>query len=144
MRLVLDTNVVVSGLLWSGAPRQLLDAARDGHAELFTSTALLDELEATLRYPKFQPKITASLLSVERLVDLYGSLATVVRPARIEPTIKADPDDDAVLACAIASRADFIVSGDRHLLDLGRYDELDIVKVAQVLARLTGSVPDGD
>ena len=80
MRLVLDTNVVVSGLLWEGAPRRLL---RFGHSEgilLFTSTPLLQELTETLTKKKFEGKIAASLLSIDQLVNFYAELVSVVRP----------------------------------------------------------------
>lgn len=74
MRLVLDSNVVVSGMLWHGAPRQLLQRARVGQIHVFTSPALLSELDETLRYAKLQDKIAASGQSVQRLVALYTAL----------------------------------------------------------------------
>jgi hypothetical protein len=136
MRLVLDTNVVVSAMLWGGRPRPPLDAARAGRLRLFTSTPLLTELDETLRYPKFRPKIDAARLPVEQLTELYAVLTTVVRPAPIEPVILADPDDDAVLACALAARARWVVSGDSHLLDLGAWRGIGVLSVAKTLARL--------
>jgi len=67
MRLVLDTNVVVSAMLWGGRPRLLLDAARADPVRLFTSATLLAALDETLRYPKFRGKIDASRLAIEQL-----------------------------------------------------------------------------
>ncbi|WP_295436800.1 putative toxin-antitoxin system toxin component, PIN family [uncultured Thiodictyon sp.] len=139
MRLVLDTNVVVSAMLWGGRPRLLLDAARAGPVRLFTSATLLAELDETLRYPKFRGKIDASHLAIEQLVALYAGLATVVRPAPIEPVILADPDDDAVLACALAARAACIVSGDSHLLNLGAWRGIEVLSVQAALRRLDES-----
>ena len=75
MRLVLDTNVVVSGLLWSGAPGHLLQAGLTGEVQLFTSTPLLAELTDILSRTKFERKITASQLSINEIVDLYAQLA---------------------------------------------------------------------
>jgi hypothetical protein len=118
MRLVLDTNVVASGLLWGGAPRVLLTAGRERRVALFTSPPLMRELADILLRKKFERKIAASRLSVDELVAGYGGLAAVVRPAVIAPTIIDDPDDDQVLACGVAARADLIVSGDHHLLTL--------------------------
>jgi putative PIN family toxin of toxin-antitoxin system len=83
MRLVLDTNVVISGLLWDGAPSRLL---RSGNAKgilYFTSTPLLKELTETLSKSKFERKIAASLFSFDQLVELYSKLAIVVRPVAI-------------------------------------------------------------
>lgn len=131
-RLVLDTNVVASALLWGGVPRQLLQAARDRRIQLFTSPALLAELAGILRRPKFDKKIAASGLSIEQLVEHYALLAQAIQPAMIEPTIHDDPDDDQVLACALAANADFIVSGDHHLLDLGIFADIPIVTVSEV------------
>jgi predicted nucleic acid-binding protein len=66
----------------------------------------------------------------------YRRLVTVVAPAPIPTTVQADPDDDHVLACALAARADLIVSGDRHLLDLGMYRSIRIVTSADALSAL--------
>ena len=80
MRLVLDTNVVASALLWGGPPRLLLQIRREKRIELFTSTPLLAELTDILDRRKFQNKIAASLLTIDQLVDRYADLAAVVRP----------------------------------------------------------------
>ena len=81
MRLVLDTNVVVSGLLWNGAPRRLLSAARGEGVQLYSSAPLLLELSDVLSRPNFKTKIAASLLSADQLVDLYAELVALVRPS---------------------------------------------------------------
>lgn len=137
MRAVLDTNVVASGLLWGGAPRQLLQAAREKKLQLYTSTVLLLELTDILGRAKFARKVAAAQLSVDQLVERYALLTTVVHPATITPTILDDPDDDQVLACALAARAEIIVSGDRHLLDLKEYRGIRIVTVVEAIASLT-------
>lgn len=133
MRAVLDTNVVVSGLLWDGAPRQLLLAAREKRAQLYTSTLLLLELTDILGRAKFAHKLAAAQLSIDQLVERYALLTTVVHPAAIEPTVLNDPDDDQVLACALAAKAGIIVSGDRHLLDLKEHRGVRIVRVAEAV-----------
>lgn len=74
MRLVLDTNVVASAMLWGGNPLLLLQARRENRAELYTSMALLSELTDILSRRKFEKKIVASLLSVDQLVDRYTDL----------------------------------------------------------------------
>ena len=132
MRLVLDTNVVASALLWGGLPRQLLQAGRDKRVELFTSTLLLAELTDILGRPKFEPKISASLLSLDQLVDRYAELAAVVRPI---PTsgIAPDPDDDVVIGTALAAKADLIVTGDRSLLSVLEHQGIRIVRVGEAL-----------
>ena len=98
MRVVADTNIVVSGLLWRGNPRRVLDAARDSIIELFTSTNLLEELEDVLGRKQFATRLEAANVTVSELVLGYSSLAALIEAAVIEPVILADPDDDAVLA----------------------------------------------
>jgi uncharacterized protein len=83
MRLVLDTNVVASALLWDGPPRRLLRVGQGTGVTLFTSAALLAELTAILSRPKFERKVSASLLSIDQLVDLYAEMVAVVRPISI-------------------------------------------------------------
>lgn len=123
MRLVLDTNVVASGLLWSGAPRLLLQARREKRIELFTSPALLAELTEILARSKFDKKIEASSLSIDEIVDRYAVLAALVRPIAIERTAP-DPDDDVVIGTALAAKADLIVTGDKLLLSLAQHHEV--------------------
>lgn len=139
MRLVLDTNVVASGLLWNGIPSALLDAAQIGEVELFTSTHLLAELAGILTRAKFVKALAATGLPREELVLGYAELAAIVQPAPIPLTIAADPSDDQVLACALAANADLIVSGDKHLLGLGgRYQGIPIVTPAQAVQLIDG------
>ena len=135
MRLVLDTNTVVSGPLWEQAPSQLIHAALNREIELFTSEALLLELEDVLPRRKFARRIAASGLTVAQLVGRYALLAQGTQPATIRP-VSADPDDDHVLACALAANADLIVSGDSHLLDLKSYQGIPIVGAAAALQRI--------
>lgn len=132
MRLALDTNTVVSGLLWDSTPSQLIRAALGGQVELVTSQALLLELGDVLARAKFAKRVAASGFSVEELVARCAVLAQTVEPAAIAPVL-ADPDDDQVLACALAGRADLIVSGDAQLLNLKRYHGIGIVNAAQAL-----------
>ena len=137
MRLVLDTNTVVSGLLWGKAPSLLLEAALGGQIELFTSKVLLLELEDILPRSKFAKRIAASGLTIEQLGVRFALLAQLVRPANISP-ISTDPDDDHVLACALAARADLVVSGDADLLNLKTYLHIPIVGAAEALKRIGG------
>lgn len=136
MRLVLDTNMVASAILWGGNPKLLLQAGREKRVELFTSVMMLAELTDILARPKFEKKITASLLSIDQLVDGYAELAQMVRPTST-PRIVADPDDDVVIGTALAAKADLLVSGDRGLLDVGTYQGVRIVSVAEAIRIIT-------
>ena len=136
MHVVADTNTIVSGLLWYGPPRQVLDTARMGTMTLFTSASLLAELADVLQRPKFAQRLARANVTPHTLVFGYAALAGLVVPASIEPVIKADPDDDAVLACAVAAHAEVIVSGDRELLALGSYEGIPIITAVQLIARI--------
>lgn len=134
MRVVADTNTVVSGLLWDvGSPRQLIDAAFAAELDLYTSPILLDELADVLSRAKFVRKITASTFSAEQLVWRYARLAHRVVPTVVERIVQSDPDDDHVIACALAANADLIVSGDRALRGIGIYRGIRIVNAREAL-----------
>jgi len=133
MNVVLDTNTVISGLFWKGAPRQVLDLARSGSITLFTSPELLAELANVIGRKKFAQRMVQAQVTVDELVFGYSALALTIRPAKIKPVIHADPDDDKVLACAIAAKATLIVSGDSHLLDLKEYKTIKIIPGNELL-----------
>lgn len=137
MRVVPDTNIVISGLLWRGNPRRILDAARDGIIELFTSPILLAELEDVLSRERFAARLAAANVTLRELVDGFSALATVIDAEPIEPVIIRDPDDDAVLACALAAECEIIVSGDDDLLDIKKHQEIRIMTATELLAELS-------
>lgn len=137
MRLVIDTNVVVSAQVWGGTPRKLLELAAAGEVSLFTSAPLLAELARVLAYPKVLTTLQARGFSLDDLVLGYAELATVVTPAAITSTVTADPADDLVLATALAAQVDLAVTGDkRHLLVLGSFQGIPIVTVAEAMVRI--------
>lgn len=136
MRLVLDTNTALSGLLWGGTPGRLIDAAEGGRVELASSAALLAELQGVLSREKFVKRLAQRGLGVGDVFDGYAALVTIVAPAAIEPVIARDPADDQVLAAALAARADLVVSGDAHLLDLKSFRGIEIVTAAVVVERV--------
>ena len=101
MKVVADTNTIVSGLLWHGAPRQLLTAAEAGHAELITSTDLWAELADILARRKFHRRFREQRVNREQLLADPDARLTIITCLPLEtPVVTADPDDDAVLACS--------------------------------------------
>jgi len=137
VRIVLDTNTVISALLWHGAPHNLVAAFRTRPIVVFTSPILLAELADIFTRKKLASAVKASGLSPDQLMQRYRRLAMVVHPEPIPPTVVRDPDDDHVLACAITAKADLIVSGDSDLLDLKEYQGIRIVTPAQALQLVT-------
>ena len=137
LRLVLDTNVVVAGLLWNGPPRRLLQAAIGGEVNLFSSAVLLDELTHTLGYSKFAARIERFGTSIAALVAQYTALVSLVTPGSVARVVANDADDDHVIAVAVAARAELIITGDRkHLLPIGTHQGIAIVTVQEVFDRL--------
>jgi uncharacterized protein len=140
VRVVADTNTVVSAFLWGGPPAAVLEAARDKRITLLTSTALLDELAEVLAREKFARRIRQVGSTVPAMVSNYRALVTLVEPLPMTPTAR-DPDDDAVLACALAAGADLIVTRDNDLLTLGTFRNIRIVRSADALAVLPENGP---
>ncbi len=131
-RVVLDSNVVVSGLGWSGAPAKILDAALNDRLVLLTSPLLLAELRRVLGYPKLAKVIG----DAQQLVDLVEESSVVVLPTRTLAVV-GDESDNRVLEAAVEGAADYIVSGDGDLLELGSFEGIPIVTPATFLGRAT-------
>jgi putative PIN family toxin of toxin-antitoxin system len=136
VRIVVDTNTAVSGLLWSGQPRQIIDLIRARTHTLCVSVALLAELAEVIARPKFAQRLKAAGLSATALVQDYARLAEIVEPAPLPEPVSRDPDDDVVLATALAADAVLIVSGDRDLLVLGTFKDIRILNAAEALRAL--------
>jgi uncharacterized protein len=135
MRIVADTNTALSGLLWGGPPRRLIDLARERSLILCTSFTLLAELAEVVARNKFAQRIQLAGLSAADLVQDYRRLSIIVEPHPLAAPVSRDPDDDQVLACAVAARADLIVTGDLDLLDLKTYQSIPILDAADALRR---------
>ena len=136
MRVVLDTNVVASALLWGGTPERLIELAGEGTLEFFTSEALLAELAGILGRSKFAQKLRQKNVSAAEIVARYREIAEAVESAPIQEAALRDPDDAAVLACALAARAEVIVSGDADLHALGNYQGISVLSPADCLKRV--------
>jgi uncharacterized protein len=138
---VVDTNLLVSAFLWQGTPGRLIEHAGDKDLRLFTSRALLDELASVLHRRKLAKAVTATGLTANQMLENYRKLATLVTARQLTARVSCDADDDAVLACALAASADFIVSGDKDLLVLERFEGIVIVNAAQALAMIETAGP---
>jgi putative PIN family toxin of toxin-antitoxin system len=135
VRVVADTNVFISALMFGGLPGTFLDLALLQSFRLVTSPALLDELDEKLRLKFGLSPNDADLVRAQ-----LQSSAVVVKPTVILAVIKDDPDDNRVLECAAAGEANYIVSGDRHLLQLRSYEGIPILTVRQFMDAVeTGS-----
>lgn len=133
MRVVADTNTVISALLWRGSPYQLFQAINDDRVAFYTSRILLDELRDVLSRRKFIKAIRTANETLASLIEHYQELAHLVRPRPLARRIARDRDDDHVIACALAAKAHLIVTGDRDLLVLKNYQAIRISSAADAL-----------
>lgn len=137
MRLVVDTNTIVSGSLWQGPPARLISAALGGQARMFLSLPMLLELRETLQLPKFAARLAGRGETAESLTERFRAACHETVPSQITaPAELRDPDDIHVLACAVAAEADAIVTGDNDLLSLKSFDGIPILKVREALEKL--------
>jgi uncharacterized protein len=131
LKIVMDTNVFVSGVFFSGPPYQILQAWQSGEFELAVSQEILDEYRRV-----------GEILSEERPnIDLNPILnfviehATVYKPVKLKEPVCEDPDDDKFIACALASGSGVIVSGDKHLLKVSGYEGIEVLKPREFMDR---------
>ena len=134
MRIVLDTNVVLSALLWRGTPYRLLAAIRQlQNSQLFSSTPLLEELADVLTRPSASKRLALINRSAADVLIDYVEAVDIVTPASIGRVVASDPDDDVVIATALASNSNLIVSGDNDLLSLKQYQSIRILSPTEAL-----------
>ena len=132
MRLVLDTNVVIAAVMGDGPPGQLIELAAEGSIDLVSSETLVTELADVLSREHVTRRLARKGRTPAEVLALYEDLVERIVPAQIARTV-SDPDDDAVLACALAAGADLIVSGDAQLLNLKSFHRIPIVNAAAAL-----------
>ncbi len=132
MRVVLDTNVFVSGIHWKGSSELILRKWFLGRFELVSSVPIVDELVATLKSFKI-PLPAEDILWWESLIL---SKSSIVSPSERIDAVKRDPDDNKFIETAQEGKADFIVSQDRHLLDIVAYKNIKIISPKEFLNRL--------
>ena len=137
MKLVVDTNTIISGSLWHGPPARLISAALAGQAQMFLSLPMLLELQETLQLPKFAQRLAGQSETPVSMAARFRAACHEAAPARIVPPAELrDPDDLHVLACAVSAEADAIVTGDKDLLTLGSFAGIPIMDAAEALKLL--------
>lgn len=132
MRIVLDTNVVISSYLSSqGASHKVLTSWRNHLFDLVVSEPILEEYSRALQYPHVRKRHNLSDEEIARIVDLLRELAQVVTPRVSLVVVDADPEDNKIIECAVEGKADYIISGNDHLLDIKEYQSIQILTPAQ-------------
>ena len=137
MKLVVDTNTLVSGTLWSGPPSRLIDAVEQGRATLVLSAALLAEFGDVVGRGRLTSRLVLRNVTPAKLVARLARQAEWVSPAPLPlPSSLRDPKDLMVLAAAVAAHADAIVTGDGDLLSLQSFEGIPIMKARESLEKL--------
>lgn len=134
MKIVCDTNVLVSATLSDGTPRKLLRLIACGEVENAVSLEILAEAKNVLVRPKFG----FSPEQVTQAIEVFSEISQLVAPVQHVDVIKDDPSDNRILEAAEAAMADYIVSGDKHLLNLHSWNGIEILSPASFLERLNG------
>ena len=122
IRVVLDTNILVSAWLWEGNESKIVELTERGILLGYSSPKLIDELKSVLNHPKFK----LSQEEVASAISYYGVVLRVVEPRIVVNAIREDVADNEILACALSVKASSIVTGDRHLLALNTYKGVKI------------------
>lgn len=138
MRIVLDVNVWISGLLWRGVPKQILDFAQDGIVIIVISEPILSELEEVLAREKFQSRMQLLGITAKDLITSASQLSENCIPTSVNVPQLRDPDDAMILGTAIAAKATAIISGDLDLVVLEEFRGIPILTPTSFLANFSG------
>jgi len=126
IKVVLDTNIYISGILFAGKPREVLDLAIKGKIHVFISPDILSELRDVLSRKKFG----FSPERVDIIIREIESITTMVNPAKKYSIVSHDSDDNIIIDCAMESRVEYIITGDNDLLCLNKYKSITIINPA--------------
>jgi putative PIN family toxin of toxin-antitoxin system len=123
VKIVLDTNVLMSGMFFTGSPYEILRAWRDGRIHLVISTDILNE------YQRVAEELARQFpdVDVSRILDLLTVSAQIIQAPPLPEPVCSDPEDDKFLACAVAGSAKYVVAGDKQLLKVSRHGNVEIV-----------------
>ncbi len=124
MKIVMDTNVLISGIFFSGPPYHILKAWKEGEIKIAISEDILTE------YQRIAEELSKQFpgVDIEQILELLTIHAEIVDTHGFETTACQDPDDNMFLSCALASKSKIIVSGDKHLLKIAGYEGIDVFK----------------
>jgi putative PIN family toxin of toxin-antitoxin system len=134
IKTVIDTNVIVSAIFFKGKPRQVLESALKGYIKIYITEDIILELKDVLHKNKFN--LSSEL--IENIISELISLAEWVEPSEHFHVIENDPSDNIFLDCALAGKVEYIISGDKHLLEIEKWQNIEIVnpdKLLQILER---------
>ena len=134
MKVLLDTNIWISGLLWGGNPRRIIKLAMSEQIVIYSSKLLIDELQATLAYPKLQRRLEKLAITAEELLVEVARITQLSQSVAISELDQLrDPKDKIVLETALGVPVEVIVTGDEDLLILEEFQKIPILTTKQFL-----------
>jgi putative PIN family toxin of toxin-antitoxin system len=129
MKTVLDANIFISSFFWGGNPRNVLQRAITKLDELYISKEILDEIEDVMGRKKFH----AEKAEIDYYINSIEEIANKIAPKRIIKNGSRDKTDNKYIECGIAGNVDYIISGDIHLLEIRKYDTINIISAREYL-----------
>ncbi len=126
MKVVLDTNVLISATFWNGDSSKIMEKIEKKELDLVTSKEIIEEYIKVLEYKEIQEKIKNKNLEMKRTIEKIISISIVVEPQKTFEVVKEDPGDNKFLDCAFEGNVDFIISQDKHLLKLKIFSGIQI------------------
>ena len=133
LNVVLDTNIYVSSIFWKGNPHKIVELALNKKIKIFTSFEILQELEKVLRRDFQEPDEM-----IHRQISLIFEYADVIKTNIKLDVVTADPEDNKIIECAVSCSADYIVTGDKHLLDFVEYRRIRILSPRKLIEIMKG------
>ena len=138
VKVVLDTNVYISAILFAGKPERIRKLSKEGKIEVFISEVVIAEIAEVLRRT-----FDWENWRISQTIDEIREIATLVTPRRTLSIIKEDEDDNRILECAAEGKVQYVVSGDKHLLFLEKYEGIEILSPAQFLRIVSREASSG-
>src|SRR3989338_6444618 len=136
LKLVLDTNIIVSAFFWEGNEAELFRKIEQGKAKLYITIDLLKEIEEVIKRPKFNEVMRKADLTPDKIMQKIVSLSHLVIAPKITVKVCRDEKDNKFLECAKSAKADYLISGDEDLLSLKEYNGMFIVRTWRIFELL--------
>jgi len=136
MKITIDTNILISSTFWSGNSNKILEKVENKEIELILSKEIIEEFSKVLECKEIKDKIKDKNLEMKRTIEKIISLSTFVEPTLKFNEIKDDSTDNKILECAVEFNSEYIISYDKHLLNLKEFRNIKIVSPEEFLELL--------
>ena len=136
MKITTDTNVLISSIFWNGDSNTILEKVQNKVIELVLSMQIINEFSEVLNYEEIKDKIKNKNLEMKRTVEKIIAISTIIEPIERLDIVKNDIDDNIVLECAVEGDVDYIITQDKHLLNIKEFRGIEIITPEEFLGIL--------